>query len=142
MSIIVKDGRFQSADGKVVYQSLEDKSRNSDHGFGVDIPSDTPVQNLARRIGKLPSLRIAFPTPGDGRGFSIARTLRQNGYKGHLRAYGHIISDQYPLALRCGFDDIEIPDDLARRQGEDQWRDAYFRNQNAYRETLSTQFGH
>ena len=44
------------------------------------------------------------------------------GYKGRLRARGHVIADQYAMARRAGFDEIEIPEDLAARQPEDQWQ--------------------
>jgi uncharacterized protein (DUF934 family) len=43
------------------------------------------------------------------------------GYQGRLRAAGHIIADQYAMARRAGFDEVEIPDDLAIRQPEPQW---------------------
>ena len=44
------------------------------------------------------------------------------GYRGRLRAAGHVIADQYAMARRAGFDEVEISDDLAARQPEDQWR--------------------
>jgi uncharacterized protein (DUF934 family) len=43
------------------------------------------------------------------------------GYRGRLRAHGPLIADQYAMARRSGFDEVEIPDDLAARQPEDQW---------------------
>ena len=43
------------------------------------------------------------------------------GFKGHLRAVGPVIADQYAMARRVGFDDVEIPDDLAARQPQAQW---------------------
>lgn len=66
-------------------------------------------------------VRIAFPSFADGRGFTLARLIRQQGYKGWLRAQGHVIADQYAMARRSGFDDVEIDDDLAARQPENQW---------------------
>ncbi|MFK7874346.1 MAG: DUF934 domain-containing protein [Paracoccaceae bacterium] len=66
-------------------------------------------------------IRIAFPSSADGRGFTIARTLRLRGYGGRLRAYGPVLADQYAMARRSGFDEVEIPDDLAARQPEAQW---------------------
>jgi len=47
--------------------------------------------------------------------------LRLRGYRGVLRAKGHVIADQYAMARRAGFDEVEIDDDLARRQPQDQW---------------------
>jgi len=66
-------------------------------------------------------IRVDFPTSSDGRGFTIARMLRLRGYTGRLRAHGHVLSDQYAIARRAGFDEVEIPDELAARQPEDQW---------------------
>jgi|GEM_PF-516560 len=38
-----------------------------------------------------------------------------------LRAKGHVIADQYAMARRSGFDEIEIDNALAARQPEAQW---------------------
>ena len=69
-------------------------------------------------------IAIRFPSSADGRGNSIAKRLRLLGYEGRLRAQGHVLADQYPLALRCGFDEVEIEDELAARMPEAQWREA------------------
>lgn len=70
-----------------------------------------------------PMIRIPFPSFTDGRGFTLARRLRQMGYSGHLRAVGHVLADQYAMARRVGFDDVEIDAPLAARQPEAQWLD-------------------
>ena len=67
-------------------------------------------------------IRVAFPSFADGRGFTIARRLRLMGYTGRLRAAGHVIADQYTMARRSGFDEVEITDEMAARQPEDQWQ--------------------
>jgi ferredoxin--NADP+ reductase len=79
------------------------------------------VDNLRSRLGELDLITIAFGNFADGRGFSLARRLRNAGYKGHLRASGHIIPDQFRYALDCGFDDVEISDEQAQRQSEADW---------------------
>lgn len=73
-------------------------------------------------LAQLTLIRIAFPAFNDGRAFTIARRLRMMGYAGQLRALGPVIADQYAMARRVGFDAVEIPDDLAARQPEDQWK--------------------
>ena len=123
MNIIIKDGKFGNSSTEIADGTME-------------ISSDTPIHEILNQIGCVPLLRITFPTSADGRGFSIAKSLRQRGYKGHLRAYGHLLADQYPLAIRCGFDDIEISSELASRQPEQQWTDSYIRTQNSYQEKL------
>ena len=47
--------------------------------------------------------------------------LREKGYKGRLRAVGGLISDQYAMARRVGFDEVRIPAALAARQPQEQW---------------------
>ena len=44
------------------------------------------------------------------------------GYAGRLRAAGPLIADQFRMARRVGFDEVELPDALAERQPEAQWR--------------------
>jgi uncharacterized protein (DUF934 family) len=70
----------------------------------------------------LEMIRIDFPSSADGRGFTIARALRLRGYQGRLRAHGHIIADQYAMARRAGFDEVEVTDDIAARQPAEQWQ--------------------
>lgn len=100
----------------------------TDTGFGPDhwqgevrdLPSDTDPEMLTA-IPNESLVRIAFPSSADGRGFTLARLLRLRGFTGRLRAAGHVIADQYAMARRAGFDEVEIDDDLAARQPEDQW---------------------
>ena len=79
-------------------------------------------ETLAGQLDDVPVIRVDFPSFADGRGFTIARQLRLMGYGGRLRARGHVIADQYAMARRAGFDEVEISADLAARQPEEQWR--------------------
>jgi len=102
----------------------------ADTTLGVLAPNTTEIDALATALPRLGLISIAFPAFADGRGFSLARLLRRAGFTGELRASGRLLADQYTHALGCGFDTIEIPDDLAARQDEAQWRaagDAYSR---------------
>ena len=59
-------------------------------------------------------VEVNFPKFGDGRGFSIGRLLRERyGYKGELRAVGHITRDHLFFMESTGFDAFEL------REGED-----------------------
>ena len=86
----------------------------------VTIPPDVDPATLGDHLG-LSLVAIDFPAMGDGRGFSLARRLRELGYRGRLRATGRLIADQYAMARRVGFDEVEIPASLAQRQPEPQW---------------------
>lgn len=59
--------------------------------------------------GNAGPIAISFPSFTDGRGFSLARLLRErHGFKGELRAVGHLIPDHGQFLLRSGFDTAEI----------------------------------
>lgn len=93
----------------------------ADHKGAVDLASTDDPEALIPHFGDLRLIRVAFPAYSDGRGFTIARRLRMLGYTGRLRAHGHVIADEYAMARRVGFDEVEISDDIAARQPADQW---------------------
>jgi uncharacterized protein (DUF934 family) len=90
------------------------------HSTALDLTSDADPETVALTPA-LQMIRIDFPGFADGRGFTIARRLRLLGYRGRLRARGHVLADQYAMARRAGFDEVEISADLARRQPQSQW---------------------
>lgn len=90
----------------------------------VDLAPDDDPAVLAPHLARIATIRIAFPVFSDGRGFTLARDLRRMGFRGRLRAAGHLIADQYPMARACGFDEVELGADLATRQTEADWRRA------------------
>jgi len=76
-------------------------------------PADDPAQ-FAGRLATASRVEVSFPKFGDGRGFSIGRLLRTRyGYKGEMRAVGHLTRDHLLYLERCGFDAFEL------REGED-----------------------
>ncbi|MCX7560017.1 DUF934 domain-containing protein [Sulfitobacter sp. F26204] len=87
----------------------------------LDLSADTLPETIELRPG-VEMIRINFPSSADGRGFSIARALRLRGYSGRLRAYGAVLADQYTMARRVGFDEVEVTEDIAARQPEEQWQ--------------------
>ena len=90
-------------------------------GAALDLENTVPAEDIAPLFGRISLIRIAFPSHSDGRGFSLARHLRLLGYRGRLRASGQILADQYAMARRSGFDEVEIDPALAERQREEQW---------------------
>ncbi|GHG87171.1 DUF934 domain-containing protein [Pseudodonghicola xiamenensis] len=104
----------------------------TDRGFAPDdwrgeetrtttLTSDERAADLTERLSDLDMIRVSFSSFADGRGFTLARDLRRLGFTGRLRAAGHVLSDQYAMARRSGFDEVEISDDLAARQPETEW---------------------
>lgn len=123
MSVIVTDSGFEAEDWAHPFTALDQLAANDGAAVvAVDLASDDDPAALAERIDAIDLIRVDFPSFADGRGFTIARRLRLMGYQGRLRAKGHVIADQYAMARRSGFDEVEIGDDLARRQPEEQWR--------------------
>jgi len=118
MSIIVTDRGFGPDDWTAPIVALEDARP----GVGIDLPGSADPMELAGRLRDTPLIRVNFASFADGRGFTIARRLRLMGYKGRLRAAGHVIADQYAMARRAGFDEVEISAGIAARQPQDQWQ--------------------
>lgn len=118
MSILVTDKGFSPTPALPDITPLSHLAANA---IAVDIPSDTAPAALVAHLDHLTLIRVDFPSFADGRGFTIARQLRLMGYAGQLWAKGHVISDQYAMARRAGFDAVEISDDLAARQPEAEW---------------------
>ncbi len=74
-------------------------------------PADDPAGVSLEGVSRV---EVNFPKFGDGRGYSIARLLRERyGYRGELRAVGHITRDLLFYLESCGFDAFEL------RAGED-----------------------
>jgi uncharacterized protein (DUF934 family) len=101
----------------------------TDKGFSTDtwsaettlsISSETDPESLTLP-NDIQRVVITFPKFADGRWFTLARLLRLRGYRGALRAKGPIISDQYAMARRSGFDEIAISQAQAVRQPEHDW---------------------
>ncbi|PYE85858.1 DUF934 domain-containing protein [Pseudoroseicyclus aestuarii] len=119
MSVIVRDTGFAPEDFTGSFVPLEALAEGD---RAVDVGPADGLEALEGRLGSLEAIRIAFQSFSDGRGFTLARDLRARGFAGRLRAQGHVIADQYAMARRCGFDEVEISEELAARQPQDQWQ--------------------
>ena len=122
-SILVRDCGFQDDDwrGKFIRWSEEDDHSALPVGTALNVENTAPAEDIVPLFERIALIRIAFRSHMDGRGFSLARHLRLLGYSGRLRAAGHILADQYAMARRSGFDEVEIDPALAQRQPEEQW---------------------
>lgn len=132
MNVIISDTGFAPDSWKGGFAPLgADNSTAVTPEAGLDLASSDSVESIKEQLDKLEMIRVDFPTFADGRGFTLAAMLRRMGYTGRLRARGHILADQYAMARRAGFDEVEISGDLAARQGEAQWlRRANWRDHN------------
>jgi uncharacterized protein (DUF934 family) len=77
---------------------------DQEDAHAVRVEAGEDVRKLIPHFGRLKLVEIAFPRFRDGRGYSAARILRENGYAGELRAEGDVLVDQLLFMRRCGFD--------------------------------------
>lgn len=76
---------------------------------GVWLDSHEDPESIAEDLPRLSVVAVNFPVFSDGRGFSIARRLReQYGYAGELRAVGDVLRDQLFYLKRCGFNSFAL----------------------------------
>jgi uncharacterized protein (DUF934 family) len=74
-------------------------------------PGDDPAR-VADRLAGAARVEVNFPAFADGRGYSIARLLRERyGYRGELRAVGDVLRDQIFYLSRVGFDAFLLRED-------------------------------
>jgi len=80
--------------------------------LGVWLAPDSEPAEIAGDFERLALIAVDFPVFRDGRGYSIARLLRERyGYKGELRAIGDVLRDQLRFYERCGFDAYAVRED-------------------------------
>lgn len=76
---------------------------------GVRLLGEEDFTILAPDLSQLALVVINFPAFTDGRGYSVARLLRERyGYTGELRAQGDILHDQLFYLSQMGFDSFEL----------------------------------
>lgn len=122
MTVIVTDQGFAPDDWQGPVVPLADLAPDAAAPVAVSLAASDDAAALYPHLDQIRLIVIDFPAFTDGRGFTIARRLRGQGFAGRLRARGPLIADQYTMARRVGFDEVEIPDDLAARQPADQWQ--------------------
>ncbi|MBA6412201.1 DUF934 domain-containing protein [Parahaliea sp. F7430] len=88
------------------WQALDDKA-----GSAVQLEPGDDVHSLLPHLQEIELIAVNFPVFTDGRGFSYARELRENGYQGELRAVGAFIRDQLHYLSRVGFDAFQLEDE-------------------------------
>ena len=77
---------------------------------GIWINSDEDLEEI-ENIERIPLIAILFENFMDGRGFSLARILReQYDFQGEIRAIGSPIRDQLTYMVKCGFNSFDLAD--------------------------------
>ena len=76
--------------------------------LGVRLRGENKLEDIASDLPQLELIVVEFPALADGRGFSLARLLRDRyGYSGEIRARGDFIRDQVYFLARVGVNAFE-----------------------------------
>lgn len=90
--------------------------------IGVVLEGGDTVQALVDDLPRLKVIAVRFAAFADGRGYSIARLLRQRyDYHGELHAVGDVGRDQLLDLWRCGFNFFEVDDALSEADIAQAW---------------------
>ncbi len=88
-----------------VWQARRDELIARGGRLGVWLAGHEDPAAIAGEFAHFDVVAVHFPQFADGRGYSLARLLRERyGYRGELRAVGDILRDQIFYLSRCGFD--------------------------------------
>ncbi|MGE0408364.1 MAG: DUF934 domain-containing protein [Amphiplicatus sp.] len=94
---------------EVTLAAWRDGARPNSGRCALLLPNDVPVAEVAEALDLFDAVILEFPVFKDGRAYSQARLLRERyGFKGELRARGHVLRDQALFMRRAGFDAFEI----------------------------------
>ncbi len=78
----------------------------------LELVGHDEIDDVKDSLNQFSHISIYFKEFKDGRGYSLARLLRDRfDYKGQLRATGDITYDQLLYLSRCGFDAFELRSD-------------------------------
>ena len=79
--------------------------------LGVVLSPADRVEQITADLGVFTLIAAEFSGPGEGRGYTQARQLREQlNFTGELRATGYVRRDQLFFMARCGFNSFELPD--------------------------------
>ncbi len=77
--------------------------------LGVRVGPATRLDEILPFLPRLALIAIEFPSPGDGRGYSLAHLLRErHRFTGEIRAVGAVKRDQVFFMSRSGFDSFDL----------------------------------
>lgn len=109
---LIKDQQLSQTYAKT--PSLEFSQWLEDAPAGVDAvvaTGDDDLTALLANVSQFSLIAIAFDTFADGRGYSMARMLRREGYQGEIRAVGDVAMDRIEYMHRVGFNAFELRED-------------------------------
>ena len=94
------------------WQANRDTLQQHRGKLALCLDGDDPVEDLADFLEQFELIAFQFPVFGDGRGYSLARVLRQRyGFGGDVRALGDVLRDQLFYMQRCGINSFQLRED-------------------------------
>ena len=95
-----------------VWLARKDEIITRSKPIGVWLDGNEGPEAIAGDLEHFALIAVNFPKFTDGRGFSIARLLRERyAYRGEIRAIGDVLRDQLYFMKRCGFDSYAVRED-------------------------------
>lgn len=92
-----------------LWRDAKEQLKANSSQFGVRLEGDTDLNEIASDLDNFAVIALEFPAFRDGRGYSLARRLREHyGYKGEIRAVGNVLRDQVEYMSRVGINAFEI----------------------------------
>ncbi|VVD99068.1 DUF934 domain-containing protein [Pandoraea terrigena] len=80
---------------------------------GLRVQGHDDASHIAPLLPQLDLIVIEFPKTRDGRGFTLAKLLRDKWhFEGAIRAAGPLLPDQLAMLWACGFDSLLSPLDV------------------------------
>lgn len=94
------------------WQNHKDALLSHQGKTGLLMNGDVELEDFTSDLEHFDLIAINFPKFADGRGYSLARLIRERaGYTGELRAVGDVLRDQLFYLHRCGFNAFVIRED-------------------------------
>ncbi|MEH6502740.1 MAG: DUF934 domain-containing protein [Cycloclasticus sp.] len=114
-SYLVQDQPLQASNNIVnldYWQTNKEALISSSKPVGLRVRGEENPANFSVDLCHFSLIAIEIPSFTDGRGYSLAKILREtNQYTGEIRAVGDILPDQAQYLNRVGFDAIELPNE-------------------------------
>lgn len=86
--------------------------KNRQTEIGLLLTSSDEPESIKNELSYFALIAIEFPLFSDGRGYTIARLLRERyNFTGEIRAVGDVLQDQLFYMKRCGFNAFAIRED-------------------------------
>jgi len=112
---LVEDQPLQATNNIVnldYWQTNKETLISSGKPVGLRLGGDENPDNFIVDLVHFSLVAIEIPCFTDGRGYSLAKILREtNHFKGEIRAVGDILPDQAQYLIRVGFDALELPNE-------------------------------